>query len=625
VLGSDYSWAVRSIPFFESANATLDKVYYFRWRTYKSHIHSTGIDAFPWVVTEFSPNVSWGGAFNTINGDAGAHISEAGWLRGSDGTAVLDSISRWWVEAGLHPGWTPTPGARKTWIKYYYWYAYALKRNYDKTGNKTLLQKVLPGYKTQFLQFTTGAAPGNWQRLLTIDQQGSQCLYNVPGNDAQEGAISGPGCRPLVQSTMYGEASSLAQMFAVIGDQASAAEMAAEASVWQERVLQQWNVDLSSFDTIHPAMASMPQGWSVMPGHDGRVCNATMLFQGFDLREGCTKRCIAHANCWYMTYNTAMDWCQLSQECNTTLSHSGEGISQTWEKPAHSVSVANSAGATPQFEPFKSGVFCCDQSPCNKGQSTFLFQGAASRSECEAKCLADARCNFVTSTGPTSNDWCMNAEYCNATNPFGGGGGSRTAATFQRTPAVPNTTGSWSFAGVRELASLTSPWLFSVVPRGNASAYARSWDTAFDPDGLGGPNGLRTAEKRHPGYFCDAGCCSWAGPVWPYESSKGISAAINVLNNYPEVTTLSSPRFWSLLYDYAAMHTPKWKVMSSSSTFFSNLSNSSVSQYLMDGLGELWVAENGCGDERWTPKRGRTDTLGGPAWTDTPTNGYRCE
>eukprot|EP01047_Picozoa_sp_COSAG01_P082831 COSAG01_NODE_17082_length_1180_cov_1.356152_1_plen_234_part_01 len=67
VLGSDYNWAVSSIPLFESANRTLDNVYYFRWRTYKSHIHSTGIDAFPWVVTEFSPNVSWGGAFNTIN------------------------------------------------------------------------------------------------------------------------------------------------------------------------------------------------------------------------------------------------------------------------------------------------------------------------------------------------------------------------------------------------------------------------------------------------------------------------------------------------------------------------------------------------------------------------------
>ena len=74
----------------------------------------------------------------------------------------------------------------------------------------------------------------------------------MPGNDAQEGAISGPGCRPLVQSTMYGEAAALAELFAAIGDEASAAEMAAEALKWQTRVLQQWNANLSSFDTIHP-------------------------------------------------------------------------------------------------------------------------------------------------------------------------------------------------------------------------------------------------------------------------------------------------------------------------------------------------------------------------------------
>ena len=33
VLGSDYSWAVDSIPLFESADTTLENVYYFRWRS----------------------------------------------------------------------------------------------------------------------------------------------------------------------------------------------------------------------------------------------------------------------------------------------------------------------------------------------------------------------------------------------------------------------------------------------------------------------------------------------------------------------------------------------------------------------------------------------------------------
>ena len=210
----------------------------------------------------------------------------------------------------------------------------------------------------------------------------------------------------------------------------------------------------------------------------------------------------------------------------------------------------------------------------------------------------------------------MNAEYCNTTNPFGGGNGNAAAVTLRRVTAPPT---DWTFAGVRELASLTSPWMFSVVPRGNASAYAGSWDTAFDMEGLGGPNGLRTAEKRHPGYYCDEGCCSWAGLVWPHETAKGVTAAINVLNNYPGVTTIDGFKFWSLLQDYTTMHTPKWKVMSSYSTFYANLSASNVAQHLVEGLGELWIAENGCGDDHWT----KQPQLGGPAWTDTPTNGYR--
>ena len=58
---------------------------------------------------------------------------------------------------------------------------------------------------------------------------------------------------------------------------------------------------------------------------------------------------------------------------------------------------------------------------------------------------------------------------------------------------------------------------------------------------------------------------------------------INVLNNYPEVTTLDGSKFWSLLGDYTYMHTTKWKVMSSRSTFYPNLTASNLAQYLIGG------------------------------------------
>ena len=55
VLGDDQEWALSNIPLFEAANATLQQVYYFRWRSFKSHIHPTTparADGIDWVVTE---------------------------------------------------------------------------------------------------------------------------------------------------------------------------------------------------------------------------------------------------------------------------------------------------------------------------------------------------------------------------------------------------------------------------------------------------------------------------------------------------------------------------------------------------------------------------------------------
>lgn len=64
----------------------------------------------------------------------------------------------------------------------------------------------------------------------------------------------------------------------------------------------------------------------------------------------------------------------------------------------------------------------------------------------------------------------------------------------------------------------------------DAPAYAASWETAFDTEGLGGAFGLRTAEARNPGYDPGgSGCCHWNGPMWPYESSKALRAAVDIL------------------------------------------------------------------------------------------------
>ena len=218
--------------------------------------------------------------------------------------------------------------------------------------------------------------------------------------------------------------------------------------------------------------------------------------------------------------------------------------------------------------------------------------------------------------------WCFNAQYCNKTNYFDGtktpgimgdthtwekGNTASTAATHQQehqqeeakaTLHQTSPPAAATLAGVRELASLSSPWYFGAVPVENASVYASSWDTAFDPDGLGAPFGLRTAEKRNPRYFCDkkrpgagGGCCNWSGPMWPFETAKAISAAIRVLNSYSSAH-MSQEKLWTMMWQYAASHTPLWKVINTTNGEFCNLDDphSDLKSWLLPGTQNSWIA-----------------------------------
>ena len=73
----------KNIPLFDCPDKELEMTYYFRWWTYRKHIkrvdavYSTS-DAvkstLKYVITEFLPNVSWSGKFNTISAAAAHHI-----------------------------------------------------------------------------------------------------------------------------------------------------------------------------------------------------------------------------------------------------------------------------------------------------------------------------------------------------------------------------------------------------------------------------------------------------------------------------------------------------------------------------------------------------------------------
>merc|ERR1719359_1682054 len=70
---SSYEFSVANLPLFDSSDADLVAAYYYRAKSYKSHLIQTDWVDIKHVSSEFGPTVPWGGIYGTINAAAGHH------------------------------------------------------------------------------------------------------------------------------------------------------------------------------------------------------------------------------------------------------------------------------------------------------------------------------------------------------------------------------------------------------------------------------------------------------------------------------------------------------------------------------------------------------------------------
>jgi hypothetical protein len=105
-----------------------------------------------------------------------------------------------------------------------------------------------------------------------------------------------------------------------------------------------------------------------------------------------------------------------------------------------------------------------------------------------------------------------------------------------------------ALAAVRELHGLT-PWYFDLPDPGHEVA----WKQITDPDGFAAPYGLRTAERRSPGYQVAYGGheCQWNGPSWPYSTAITLTALARLLHDYRGQATMTKADYFALLRNYA--------------------------------------------------------------------------
>ena len=106
---SSFQWTAANLPLFDSSDSDLTQAYYFRAKSYKSHLVQTDWADIKHVASEFGPAVSWGGVYGSINAAAGHHISEGRWIRDR---SYNDGLVRFWIgsQAGGGPAGNTSSG-----------------------------------------------------------------------------------------------------------------------------------------------------------------------------------------------------------------------------------------------------------------------------------------------------------------------------------------------------------------------------------------------------------------------------------------------------------------------------------------------------------------------------------
>ena len=180
-----YEYLAEQAPLLDIPDKTIERTYYYRLWTLRKHWKETPDGH---ILTEFHPDVSWAGPYNSINAAVGHHIREARWLK--DPQAWLREYISFWLDRKGQS------------LSYSMWYASAvedyLSLHPDTDFEAECLDKLISLYEER------------------AEKNAHPCglYWSEDGRDAMELSISGSGIRPTLNSYMYGDACAIARMAA---------------------------------------------------------------------------------------------------------------------------------------------------------------------------------------------------------------------------------------------------------------------------------------------------------------------------------------------------------------------------------------------------------------------------
>ena len=221
-----WTWMQREIPWFDSSNNQFEAMYYFRWYAWKKHLVKTTNG---YLITEWLPKPE-APDFGVLPDAAPFHIAEARWLHTN---AIAEDYARYWF----------TPGARS--------------HTYSNDLATSVRDLTLANGDSAFATSLLPAMKANYKEWETTQQDANGLFWSIDTRDAMEKSISGDGYRPTLNSYMYSDARSIANIAAANHDTTTAAEFNQKAEALHSLIeTRLWNAKDQFYEVVSPAKDS---------------------------------------------------------------------------------------------------------------------------------------------------------------------------------------------------------------------------------------------------------------------------------------------------------------------------------------------------------------------------------
>lgn len=210
-------WFKANIPLLDVPDTRIQRVYYYRWGSYKRHLRYT-TSALGYTLTEFVHGNGNTVSYGAINAAAGHHIYEGRWLKNPQ---YMDDYERYWLTG---PGRTPTSGFDTGGInaahQYSFWAADAYYARYLVNGDAEFLKGQQANLVRQYNEWSNNfdAARGlYWQYPVWDASEFTISSYQT--NDPYHG---GKGFRPTLNAYQWADAQAISKIATMNGDAATA-------------------------------------------------------------------------------------------------------------------------------------------------------------------------------------------------------------------------------------------------------------------------------------------------------------------------------------------------------------------------------------------------------------------